>query len=75
MVAARADNYVRQNVDGQVDAFLTEQLQTFIQQKHRFPDSFAEFALMRLDSVPRPPEGKRWVIDSASLQVKAVPAR
>jgi hypothetical protein len=59
-------------VDGQPDAFLSEQLRTFIQQKHRFPESFAEFAMTRLDSIPRPPEGKRWVIDAASIQVKAV---
>ncbi|HXU78482.1 MAG TPA: hypothetical protein VN794_18045 [Methylomirabilota bacterium] len=73
VVAARADNYVRQNIDGQVDPFLSEQLRTFIDQKKRFPESFAEFAMTRLDSIPRPPEGKRWVIDAASLQVKAVP--
>jgi hypothetical protein len=75
VVAARADNYVRQNVEGQVDGFLTEQLRTFIQQKQRFPESFVEFAAARLDSVPRPPEGKRWVIDAATVQVKSVTAQ
>jgi hypothetical protein len=75
VVAARADNYVRQNVEGQVDGFLTEQLRTFIQQKQRFPESFVEFAAARLDSVPRPPEGKRWVIDAATVQVKSVKAQ
>ena len=59
-------------VTGDMDPFLTQQLHIFIQMNGRFPESFAEFATMRLDSVPRPPEGKRWVIDAAALQVKAV---
>src|SRR6267154_1020010 len=65
-VAARADNYLRENVAGIPDPFLTEQLRTFIEQKHRMPESFAEFATSRLDSIPRPPEGKKWVIDTAA---------
>lgn len=74
-VAARADNYLRENVAGDPDPFLSGQLRTFIEQKHRLPESFAEFAMSRLDSIPRPPEGKKWVIDTAALQVKASPAK
>jgi hypothetical protein len=71
-VLARADDQSRQAVVGDVDPFLTAELQKFIQQKNRMPASFSEFARARLDSVPRPPAGKRWVIDAASLEVKAV---
>ena len=71
-LVARAENVVRPNVVGEVDTFLTGELRNFVQQKHRMPVSFAEFAGLRLDSVPRPPEGKKWVIDTESLEVKAV---
>jgi len=74
-VAARAVNVLRQSVSGEVDPFLTGELRNFIQLKQRLPQSFAEFATLRLDSIPRPPEGKRWVIDATDLQVKAVPAQ
>jgi len=74
-VAARAENYVRENVPGTPDAFLSAELRNFVQLKHRLPDSFSEFATVRLDSIPRPPEGKKWVIDTATLQVKSVPAK
>ena len=70
-VAAHADNYVRQNVDGQVDASLTAQLRAFVQKQGRLPQSFTEFANRGLDSIPRPPEGTRWVIDAVNQQVKA----
>ncbi len=71
-VLARADDQARQAIVGDVDPFLTAELQKFIQQKNRMPASFSEFARARLDSVPRPPAGKRWVIDAASFEVKAV---
>jgi hypothetical protein len=71
-VAARADNNIRQNVNGIPDAFLTTQLRTFMQKHGRLPENFAEFANTTLDSIPRPPEGKKWVIDLDSMQVKAV---
>jgi len=71
-ISTRADNYVRDNVVGEVDASLTAELRNFIEKKSRMPQSFAEFANVRLDSVPTPPEGKKWVIDGANLQVKAV---
>ena len=74
-VAARAENYLRQNVPGDPDAFLSAELRNFVQMKHRLPDSFSEFASVRLDSIPRPPEGKKWVIDIANLQVKSVPSK
>lgn len=71
-VAARAENSLGLKVTGDIDLFLTSELQNFIQQQNRLPVSFAEFANLRLDSVPRPPPGKKWVIDRADLQVKAV---
>src|SRR6266850_5830919 len=72
-VAARAENNLRQNVPGDPDPFLSGELRNFVQLKKRLPDSFSEFASVRLDSIPRPPEGKKWVIDIANLQVKSVP--
>jgi len=70
-VTANAENNVRENVGGEVDQFLTSQLKIFIQNKGRLPVSFAEFASARLDSIPRPPAGTKWVIDAANQQVKS----
>ena len=70
-VAATARNAPEQNVAGEINAFLTEQLRIFIREKGRLPESFTELARARLDSVPRPPDGKRWVIDASSREVKA----
>ena len=74
-VTSAAENKPAENVAGEVNAFLTEQLAIFIRQQQRLPTDFAELARTRLDSVPRPPEGKKWVIDTATRQVKAVPAQ
>jgi hypothetical protein len=74
-VVARADNTVHEEVVGEVNTFLTDQLRAFVQQKGRLPGNFAEFASLRLDSIPRPPEGRKWAIDTANLQVKAVAAQ
>ena len=74
-VAANAQNAPAENVAGEVNAFLTEQLRIFIREKGRLPESFAELARVRLDSVPRSPEGKKWVIDTATKEVKAVAAK
>src|SRR3954470_18138738 len=74
-VVARADNAVHAEAAGEVNAFLTDQLRAFVQQKGRLPVNFAEFASLRLDSIPRPPEGRKWAIDTANLQVKAVAAQ
>jgi hypothetical protein len=74
-VAANADNYVRENVSGQVDANLTAQLRAFVQKYGRLPQSFTEFANRGLDSMPHPPEGSKWVIDAPNQQVKAVPMK
>ena len=71
-ITVRAENNVQQGVSGKVDMFLTEQLHIFIQKNHRMPESFHEFVNTRLDSIPRPPEGTKWVIDTAAMQVKAV---
>jgi hypothetical protein len=73
VVAANADNYVRANVTGQPDPFLTQQLRGFISKYGRLPESFAEFKRQSLDSMPTPPEGTKWVIDSSDSQVKSVP--
>jgi hypothetical protein len=74
-ITANAENAPAQNVAGDVNPFLTKQLKIFIQQKGRMPQSFAELAAVRLDSIPRAPEGRKWVIDTATVQVKAVKAQ
>jgi PBP1b-binding outer membrane lipoprotein LpoB len=74
-VAANADNYVRENVSGQVDPALTAQLRAFVQKYGRMPQSFTEFANRGLDSMPHPPDGSKWVIDAPNQQVKAVPMK
>jgi hypothetical protein len=74
-VSANADNYVRENVTGTVDPNLTAQLRAFVQKYGRLPQSFTEFANRGLDSMPRPPEGSKWVIDAPNQQVKAVPMK
>ena len=74
-VTARTENAVQANVTGEVNEFLTQQLRIFIQQQGRLPQSFAEFARARLDNVPKPPPGTKWVIDSTSQQVEAVPSK
>ena len=71
-VATTPDNTVQQAVVGDVDPFLTSQLQIFVQQKQRMPNSFSELAHTRLDSTPTPPAGKKWAIDNSTGQVKAV---
>jgi hypothetical protein len=58
-----------QPVAGEVNADLTAQLNRFAQKNGRMPKSLQEF----LDSVPRPPDGKKWVIDPSDSTVKAVP--
>jgi hypothetical protein len=73
-ITANARNEIAQNVAGEVNPFLTEQLGIFIRQKGRLPQSFQELAAARLDSVPVSPVGTKWVIDGASRQVKAVKA-
>jgi len=74
-IAANADNYVRENVSGQVDPALTAQLRAFAQKYGRMPQSFTEFANRGLDSMPHPPDGSKWVIDAPNQQVKAVPMK
>ena len=74
-VAASADNSIQENVAGETDAFLTTQLRAFVQKKGRLPESFTEFHRTSLDSLPRPPAGKKWVIDKSSQSVKVVPAQ
>jgi PBP1b-binding outer membrane lipoprotein LpoB len=74
-VAANAENSVRENVTGTVDPNLTAQLRSFVQKYGRLPQSFTEFANRGLDSMPRPPEGSKWVIDAPNQQVKSVPMK
>ncbi len=74
-VTANAQNAPAENVAGEVNAFLTQQLRIFIREKGRMPESFTELARVRLDSIPRPPAGKKWVIDNATKEVKAAPAQ
>jgi hypothetical protein len=73
-VGTRAENTVRETVEGDVNPFLTDQLRIFVQQQGRLPRTFTEFVRARLDSIPRPPAGKMWAIDSGSSQIKAVSA-
>ena len=61
------------SVNGQVDPFLTSQLQIFISRNGRMPQSFTEFARQRLDSMPVAPAGMKFVIDSADSRVKIIP--
>jgi hypothetical protein len=74
-ISANAENAPRQEVSGQTDPFLTQQLQIYVRQVGRMPESFSQLAASRLDSIPRPPPGTKWVIDSAHMEVKAVPAK
>jgi len=74
-ISLRAENALRQGVSGTVDPFLTQQLRIFVEKNHRMPESFHEFVNTRLDSIPRPPEGTKWVIDTATLQVKSVKSK
>ena len=60
------------SINGIVDPFLTTQLRVFIQQNGRLPESFAEFAGARLDSVPRLSRGLAFAIDPATQEVKIV---
>jgi hypothetical protein len=70
-IASQAENSVQANVAGVADAFLSSQLRIFVKDKGRLPQSFTEFARTRLDSVPRAPEGSKWVIDSTTMEIKA----
>jgi len=70
-VAAVAENAPRANVTGQPDQFLTAQLQAFVTSQGRLPGNFTEFA-RHLVSIPKPPNGTKWVIDSSDKSVKAV---
>ena len=74
-VTANADNKIQERIQGDVDPALTGQLREFVNRNGRMPSSFYEFTLKGLDTIPRPPEGKRWVIDAADMQVKSVPAK
>jgi hypothetical protein len=69
------DAVAGQAIAGVVDPNLTVQLRLFVQQKGRLPDSFAEFAGARLDSVPRLQPGLVFAIDAATHEVKIVPKR
>lgn len=71
-IEAAAQNAPQAAAAGEVNPFLTEQLRIFVQQYRRMPTSFTELATKRLDSIPGPPPGTRWVIDSSTMQVKAV---
>jgi hypothetical protein len=74
-VKANAENGIHENVVGDVDPALTAQLRAYIQKKGRMPASFTEFHREALDSLPQPPAGKKWVIDSTSQSVKSIPAQ
>jgi len=60
-------------VVGTVDPFMTQQLRIFINTKGRLPKDFSEFTSARMDSVPRPPKGLKWVLDTANQEIKLAP--
>ena len=67
---------IQERINGAIHAQMTVQLRMYMEKNGgRMPESFSEFANVRLDSIPRPPDGKKWVIDIATLQVKAVSAK
>jgi hypothetical protein len=72
---APAFSQPHQPIEGRVHPFMTSQLRIFIREKGRMPESFAEFANARMDSVPFPPEGMEYAIDYSSRQIKIVPSR
>ena len=74
-VAARAVNVVGESLVGETNPYLTRQLQRFAREEGRLPENFNEFANASLDSIPRPPPGMKWAIDSRSIEVKAVETR
>jgi hypothetical protein len=51
---------------GAVHTFMTAQLKKFIEEQGRMPKDFSEFASSRMDSVPRPPAGMKFVIDETT---------
>ena len=57
---------------GAVHTFMTAQLKKFIEEKGRIPKDFSEFASARMDTVPRPPAGMKFVIDETTQEVKVV---
>ena len=69
---AAAPTVINQPIQGEVHAFMTSQLRVFLQQKGRMPNDFSEFTSARMDSVPFPPPGKRYVIDAQTVTVKIV---
>jgi hypothetical protein len=61
-----------QPVNGVAVPALTAQLRIFIQEKGRLPETFAELAGARLDSVPRLERGLAFAIDPTTQEVKIV---
>ncbi len=68
--AAPANNSAA--LEGAVHVMMTTQLRKFIQENGRLPGDFSEFASARMDSVPFPPDGMKYVIDYATMEVKVV---
>lgn len=73
--AIAAHPHAAQPIEGRVHTFMTSQLRIFIREKGRMPESFAEFANARMDSVPFPPDGMEYAIDYHSRQIKIVPSK
>jgi hypothetical protein len=74
-VAATGIPQAAQPIEGRVHPFMTSQLRIFIRDNGRMPESFAEFANARMDSVPFPPDGMEYAIDYHSREVKTVRSR
>lgn len=69
---SRPANSIQDRLEGSVHAQLTAQLRMFKALKGRMPENFYEFANTVGDSVPRLPDGMKFVIDPADQTVKAV---
>ena len=63
---------IEDRLDGAVHAQLTAQLRMFKAFKGRMPENFYELANSVGDSVPRLPDGMKFVIDPADQTVKAM---
>lgn len=51
---------------------MTLELRKYVTETGRLPDTFAEFAGARMDSIPFPPEGMTYAIDPATIEVKLI---
>ena len=63
---------IQERINGAIHAQLTVQLRMYIEKNGRMPQTFSEFANSAMDTVPRVPEGMKFVIDPVDKAVKVV---